>query len=578
MKDDKKQKQTLSRIIAPLVSAKLYTDIVGEKPVYNNSYWNELGTNKHDNRKLNHKRVPENVKKIITDFWFSDEITRVAPNRTKVIKRKRSKKGVLIPNESIEVYYRQYTISVCYDKFVLKHDKIVSRGTFYKYKPSNVVKPKSKQDYCPICKEIHRLKKAGYFNEDSENTDLGIVHSAIFHENLIRERNTDYKNQLDNQKDDEVIAIIDFKANISLGLGPCQDSRIFFGSAQRTIFGIALYFKKDDHIYKINVSVITPILNHDTKTVKEILNKLLSNPLFDHFKTKSIRFWMDNAPNHFRVMETMATFYELETTFGYNIELNFFPEYHGKSECDRHFGLLSRLYTTYTYYGVNDDVNTTDAYIKIIKDGIRSKGGIIINQNGFQYDELLISDKNHPNALIFEFMYDDMNIDELAEKYIRNTNSNERKKGHFIHSFPYTKKVLVVKEKDFVLQNFYRFRFSKTNHGLNKLICNLSESTGEEYKYNFKINEIINAEYKLRIGIKTAAVPITKSLKNAISKHNFHFDKGYTPIYDSFNDGHPIITSESVSTQRASRRRNQSYLTPLLSNRRYNTRSTSKRS
>ena len=44
---------------------------------------------------------------------------------------------------------------------------------------------------------------------------------------------------------------------------------------------------------------------------------------------------MDNAGQHFRNFETFATFYDLGLERNQEYELNFFAEYHGKSECDR---------------------------------------------------------------------------------------------------------------------------------------------------------------------------------------------------------------------------------------------------
>ena len=47
---------------------------------------------------------------------------------------------------------------------------------------------------------------------------------------------------------------------------------------------------------------------------------------FTHYDTTSLSFWMDNAPSHFRNLETMPTFEEINAK-GMAVEI---AEYHGK--------------------------------------------------------------------------------------------------------------------------------------------------------------------------------------------------------------------------------------------------------
>jgi hypothetical protein len=61
-----------------------------------------------------------------------------------------------------------------------------------------------------------------------------------------------------------------------------------------------------------------------------------------YYETQMVNVWMDNT-QHFRNFETMATFSDLSKELGIKLSLNFFAEYHGKFECDRHFGIIIRM-------------------------------------------------------------------------------------------------------------------------------------------------------------------------------------------------------------------------------------------
>ena len=83
---------------------------------------------------------------------------------------------------------------------------------------------------------------------------------------------------------------------------------------------------------------------------------------------------MDNAPNHFRTLETIGTFHFLSKKYQRNIKFNYFCEYHGKSECDRHFGLMSRMKTEYSATN-QESINDTEMYVQMYRDKILSYGG-----------------------------------------------------------------------------------------------------------------------------------------------------------------------------------------------------------
>ena len=221
---------------------------------------------------------------------------------------------------------------------------------------------------------------------------------------MVNNKYNEYEEQINNLKEGVAVIIIDFKANISLGKGPLEDSRIFFSAPQRTLFGAAIFLKRNNITYKINMSILSSIMNHDARTFREILEKnIMNQPVFTDFKVNKYLFWMDNAPNHFRVKENMATFARINDITRKQVEINFFAEYHGKSECDRHFGFISRMYKEHTSYGRSNDINTTRDFIELYKNAVISSGGMVVPSVGAVYSEPIPMTEDKLNVIICEY-------------------------------------------------------------------------------------------------------------------------------------------------------------------------------
>ena len=105
-------------------------------------------------------------------------------------------------------------------------------------------KGKSKQDFCPICKEIEKYRN--YL----DNRDFAVLTkeereaklSMDFHRDIVHNRTENFKSDLTNENENTCTLIIDFKANISLGKGPVEDFHIFFSAPQRTCLGLPVIF------------------------------------------------------------------------------------------------------------------------------------------------------------------------------------------------------------------------------------------------------------------------------------------------------------------------------------------------
>ena len=109
-----------------------------------------------------------------------------------------------------------------------------------------------------------------------------------FHKMVRDTRYADLQRQMDALKPTESLLILDFKANITLGKGPIEDSHVFFRAPQRTIFGAAAYFCSPEGVrYKVHFTIISSVLRHDSKTLLEILRQnILAHPIWNHFCIK----------------------------------------------------------------------------------------------------------------------------------------------------------------------------------------------------------------------------------------------------------------------------------------------------
>ena len=94
-------------------------------------------------------------------------------------------------------------------------------------------------------------------------------------------------------------------------------------------------------LVKKQISFVSENLSHDSHFVKSAVNKLFENQMFQGIG--DISFWSDCA-YHFRSKELMSYFDQKSKEHQgiKNITFNFFVEYHGKSQVDSNFGVLTR--------------------------------------------------------------------------------------------------------------------------------------------------------------------------------------------------------------------------------------------
>lgn len=487
--------------------------VVGEMPI-SASLWSRIVGGKSrrtSSPRRGSRELSEERKILIRDFWLSPAMSKVSPHCLHVIRRKSKNHPVTLVDN---VYYRKYTIKRSYEIFKEQYPDVkIGRTTFFKYKPQMVKKSKSKLDCCPICKEYSKYRQfldTGQLNA----VEIKAKNAFEFHEDIKQSRQNDFECQIENLKDSEAVLVMDFKANISLGKGPEEDSHIFFNAPQRSLFGVACYFRKNGKTYKVIFTIMSSVLMHDSKTVIEMINEhVLNNSLFNYFGVKTVKFWMDNAPNHFRTKEMLAGFYALERKFDVSVEVNYFAEYYGKSECERHFGLISRIYTEHCSYTDNSNINTTEEFIDMYTNYMREFGGNVIPKLGANHDELHEITSSKLNVVARIFSYPEINVDELV------ANEGERSKVITV-PMAYERKVMKEMSK-FAINNFYSFTFRRFDNGKNQIIGKLKHFS-KATKCNFAIEDVYKPDYSVKIGVRSAQVPKFNNISRTLSKMRFH--------------------------------------------------------
>jgi hypothetical protein len=402
---------------------------VDAKVNIDSSHWSKIVNKKihvAPSKKGLNKKLEEEKKKTIVDFWHLDTITRISSGKLCVVRRKTRRHAQV----TVPVRYRLYSISKSFDLFKEKYGPdYCSEGSFFTYKPKWIKKSKAKVDCCPICKRKDKFEKLLSKKPQAEWTDeeKEIKQEFEFHDCLWKQRQLDYDNELATLPEGKCLLVMDFKANITLGKGPEQDADVFFKAPQRTVFGVVGFFKKNDITHKLVFNAVSPILNHDSIMVRDILTQVVKHQAFTQYNIHTVSFWMDNAPNHFRTKETYATMLHLSSLMAkdprrpMNIEFNYFGEYHGKSVCDQFFGTLARIYEERTSSANSQDIRTTAEFIRMFNDSIHKYGGYVVDdQVDFVQMDRSVKEKKL-NVHTFELIPNYVTKEELSQ------NLDERK-------------------------------------------------------------------------------------------------------------------------------------------------------
>ena len=457
------------------------------------------GIGKFFKRKTVTKKLSVDTVNTIREFYYNEDITREAANRTVKIGKGNNK-------VTIAVRYLQSSMRNAYLQYCEKVDNedypCVSFSSFRNLKPKEIKKAKRDTDLCPICVEGKRIRALKNNLErrlnlsDEEIKQLNDITANLQaidrHIELERTLRAEFNKQKTSLRKGDAVLVMDFKENMGLGKGQQESSRNFYNSPHRSVFTIAVYTKDDSNTtdfrnnnnnnkkqdnqkknYKINYfTFISECLDHDSGFVLDCLNTLVESDKWKKLNiTRNINLWMDNAPQHFRTFELLYGYFKLATEklHSNSLHLNYFAEYHGKCVCDSHFSLLSRYYRDYTMSkDYKDPIYSTDSFIKLLENSVANSNLCVekLNQKRkettspypylhvkfFKYERKLVpSSVNQIKANGFTSFYhfflsrnDNAVNDSENESYVLNAKVH---KGHpFTHEYK-TKITLKLNEK-----------------------------------------------------------------------------------------------------------------------------------
>jgi len=337
----------------------------------------------------------------IREFYYDEDVTREAANRTVKIGKGNNKVAIAV--RYLQSSMRNAFLEYC-EKVKNEDYPCVSFSSFRNLKPKEIKKAKRDTDLCPLCVERKRLRALKNNLErklnpsDAEIKQLNEITTNLQaidrHIELEKTLRAEFNKQKTSLRKGDAVLVMDFKENMGLGKGQQESSRNFYNSPHRSVFTIAVYTKdcsntkdlrninnnkkKEDNPkknYKINYfTFISECLDHDSGFVLDCLNTLIESDEWKKLNiTRNINLWMDNAPQHFRTFELLYGYFKLATEklSSNTLHLNYFAEYHGKCVCDSHFSLLSRYYRDYTMSkDYKDPIYSTDDFIKLLENSV----------------------------------------------------------------------------------------------------------------------------------------------------------------------------------------------------------------
>ena len=207
-------------------------------------------------------------------------------------------------------------------------------------------KAKHRDGLCQLCEIGHKLDQIStkHLTENQKST-LNIKKAIVSRHHFANQQNKAvFQEQLAQCRQGPGMAVLtmDFKQNITIGGGPRELGQSWYSKERRTVFGLCLYVCNGGELTKWHFNIISNCLTHDAVFVKMALSKLFATEIWKSFRISHLSIWSDNAA-HFK-NKALLWYYaslcaekELKT-----ISLGFFEAYHGKSEVDGMFGVLTQ--------------------------------------------------------------------------------------------------------------------------------------------------------------------------------------------------------------------------------------------
>lgn len=292
--------------------------------------------------------------KSIYDTAIKKRTSETIEDKTYFVPPTKRKKTIEVKNKIIEylksnsdapisqrtkrpLFYLKESKNEIYKKLKLNEDIEISKSCFNKLCPKNFVKYRKSTDLCNICYKGKILEKKN--NKNSE--EIKKYEAYLIHLNVNENQKKSFNILLKNLKENDIVILLDFKENIRLGGSAHEASSSFYNRSMFSIFGACLLSRKNGIIITKYINFLSKVLSHDSFFVINCIKELLKNYIQDY---KNIFFYCDNA-KHFRSAELFNFILnDMKNIYNKEISLNFWCEYHGKTQLDAHFGILQKTF------------------------------------------------------------------------------------------------------------------------------------------------------------------------------------------------------------------------------------------
>ena len=210
----------------------------------------------------------------------------------------------------------------------------------------NYRKAKHRDGLCQLCEIGHKLDQisAEHLTEQQKSA-LSTKKAIVSRHHFANKQNKSvFQEQLEQCRQGPGMAVLtmDFKQNITIGGGPRELGQSWYARERRTIFGLCLYICNGGELSKWHFNIVSNCLTHDAIFVKMALSKLFATEIWKSFRISHLAIWSDNAA-HFKNKALLWYYANLCTEKEFKtISLGFFEAYHGKSEVDGMFGVMTQ--------------------------------------------------------------------------------------------------------------------------------------------------------------------------------------------------------------------------------------------
>ena len=261
--------------------------------------------------------------------------------------------------EAISVRYLNGSMKQLWREFCVTNPEMrVSYSYFTRLVPKRFKHGQKATDLCNICvhgrkyeaqldkcQARHCGQDVGAANVDNGAQDEGRLRAAVSHyhghKRIVAVQNDIYAKSIANPPNNTAILTLDFKENMILGRGPYETNRDFYNRRPMSVLGFYIVINRDGHVTREYIDFISNVLSHDSKYATDCIDKVMQ--MYALRDVSGLAVWSDCGP-HFRSKEFLhhiLTILPERCSSSVAVTMNYFSEYHGKSNVDGHFSTLS---------------------------------------------------------------------------------------------------------------------------------------------------------------------------------------------------------------------------------------------